>query len=56
MENTQMHLDPLKISAALAAGAYIKGAFDNQPTDIYMPGYNMGYLDFKRSKTWLHLH
>ena len=39
--------DPLKISALAAGVPYIMGAFDNQPTDIYMPGYNMGYLEMR---------
>ncbi len=39
--------DPFKTSAAIAAGSYLGGAFDNQPTDIYMPGYNMNYLNMR---------
>ena len=38
---------PGKVSAALAAATYFGGAFDNEPTDIYMPGYNMSYLDLR---------
>jgi len=42
--------DPFKTSAAIAAGTYLSGAFDPQPTDIYTPGYNMGYLDVKANR------
>ena len=41
---------PGKVSAAIAAGSYLGGAFDNQPTDVYMPGYNMSYLDMKEQR------
>ena len=41
---------PGKVSAAIAAATYLGGAFDNQPTDIYMPGYNMSYLDLKANR------
>ena len=41
---------PGKVSAAIAAGSYLGGAFDPQPTDVYMPGYNMGYLDMKEQR------
>jgi len=41
---------PARVSAALAAATYGLGAFDNQPTDIYMPGYNMSYLDLKEKR------
>ena len=36
--------DPLKISALAAGVPFVLGAFDQRPTDIYTPGYNMGYL------------
>jgi len=42
--------DPFKTSAAIAATTYGLGAFDNQPTDIYTPGYNMGYLDLRANR------
>jgi hypothetical protein len=42
--------DPFKTSAAIAAGTYLSGAFDPQPTDIYTPGYNMGYLDLQANR------
>jgi hypothetical protein len=45
-----MEYSPGKVSAAIAAGSYLGGAFDNQPTDVYMPGYNMGYLDMKEQR------
>jgi len=39
-----------RVSAAIAAGTYLSGAFDPQPTDIYTPGYNMGYLDLQANR------
>jgi len=42
--------DPLKVSSAIAAGTYLGGAFDQAPTDIYTPGYNMGYLDLQANR------
>ena len=42
--------DPFKTSAAIAAGTFLGGAFDQQPTDVYMPGYNMNYLDMKEKR------
>ena len=39
--------DPLKVSLAAGAIPYALGAFDPGPTDIYMPGYNMGYLEMR---------
>jgi hypothetical protein len=41
---------PGRVSAAIAAGTYLSGAFDPQPTDIYTPGYNMGYLDLQANR------
>ena len=43
-------LDPFKTSAAIAAGTYLSGAFDPVPTDIYTPGYNVGYLDLQANR------
>ena len=40
----KMVYNPAKVSGALALGLYGLGAFDNQPVDIYSPGYNMSYL------------
>ena len=45
-----LEYSPGKVSAAIAAGTYLSGAFDNQPTDIYTPGYNMGYLDLQANR------
>ena len=42
--------DPLKISALIAGGTFLGGAFDQKPTDTYTPGYNMGYLDMKENR------
>ena len=36
-----------RVASALAAGTYLSGAFDPQPTDIFMPGYNMSYLTLR---------
>ena len=43
-EGGKMEYDPLKISALAAGVPFVLGAFDQRPTDIYTPGYNMGYL------------
>ena len=39
-----------RVSAAIAAGTFLGGAFDKQATDVYMPGYNMNYLDMKEKR------
>jgi hypothetical protein len=49
-DGTGMEYSPGKVSAAIAAASYLGGAFDNQPTDVYMPGYNMSYLDMKEQR------
>ena len=41
---------PGRVSAAIAAGTYLSGAFDPVPTDIYTPGYNVGYLDLQANR------
>ena len=46
----ELEFSPGKVSAAVAAGSYLSGAFDPQPTDIYTPGYNMGYLDLQAQR------
>jgi len=38
--------DPLKISLTAAAVPFALGAFDQGPTDIYQPTYNVAYADF----------
>ena len=43
----ELEYSPGKVSAAIAAATYLGGAFDNQPTDIYTPGYNMSYLTLR---------
>jgi len=50
LKNKKGDFDPVKTSAAIAAGTYLSGAFDPQPTDIYTPGYNMGYLDLRANR------
>jgi hypothetical protein len=42
--------DPLKVSLAAGAIPYALGAFDPGPTDIYMPGYNMSYLELRKQR------
>ena len=44
---TEGKYSPGKVSAAIAAGTYLSGAFNPQPQDIYMPGYNMNYLNMR---------
>jgi len=40
-------IDPFKAAGLAAIVPYALGAFDQGPTDIYMPGYNMGYLEMR---------
>ena len=42
--------DIMKISALAGGVPLALGAFNNQPTDIYSPGYNMGYLQLKEQR------
>jgi hypothetical protein len=42
--------DPLKIAGLATAVPYALGAFDQAPTDIYMPGYNMSYLELRKQR------
>jgi hypothetical protein len=42
--------DPFKVAGLAAVVPYALGAFDNQPTDIYMPGYNMSYLELRKQR------
>ena len=42
--------DPYKLSALIAGGTYLSGAFNQEPVDTYSPGYNMGYLDMKNQR------
>jgi hypothetical protein len=39
--------DPLKIALAAGGIPFALGAFDQAPQDIYMPGYNMSYLQLR---------
>jgi len=50
MKKDNSGFDPYKVSGLIAGGSYLAGAFDPQPTDIYTPGYNMGYLDLKNQR------
>jgi hypothetical protein len=49
-DGTGMEYSPGKVSAAIAAASYFGGAFDQQPTDIYTPGYNMSYLELQKNR------
>ena len=42
--------DPLKVGGSLAALTYLGGAFDQGPTDVYSPGYNMSYLELQKQR------
>jgi hypothetical protein len=42
--------DPFKVAGLAAAVPYALGAFDPAPTDVYMPGYNMGYLELQKQR------
>ena len=42
--------DPMKVGLLAGGVPLALGAFDQGPTDVYMPGYNMGYLDLKRER------
>ena len=42
--------DPFKVGTAVAVGSYLSGAFDRQPQDVYMPGYNLGVADLQRER------
>ncbi len=48
--NEEGKVSPYKASALISAGTFLGGAFDQQPTDMYTPGYNMGYLDLKENR------
>ena len=39
-----------RVATAIGLGTYLSGAFDPGPTDIFMPGYNMSYLDLKEQR------
>ena len=45
-----MEIDPLKLALTTTGATYMSGAFDQGPTDIYTPGYNMGYLKMKEER------
>ena len=42
--------DPLKISALAAGIPYAMGAFDQAPTDVYQPTYNVAYANFAEQR------
>jgi len=43
-------IDPLKLALTTAGGAFVSGAFNQGPTDIFMPGYNMSYLELQKQR------
>ena len=43
-------IDPLKLALTTAGGAFVSGAFNQGPTDIFMPGYNMSYLELANQR------
>ena len=43
-------IDPLKLALTTGGGLYALGAFDQAPADIYMPGYNMSYLEMAKQR------
>jgi len=42
--------DPMKIALAAGGIPFALGAFEQGPADIYMPGYNMSYLELKKQR------
>jgi hypothetical protein len=42
--------DPFKIAGLAATVPLALGAFDQGPADIYMPGYNMSYLELRKQR------
>ena len=42
--------DPLRVGGSLAALTFLGGAFDQGPTDVYSPGYNMSYLELQKQR------
>jgi len=42
--------DPLKIAGLATTVPYMLGAFNQAPTDVYMPGYNMSYLELQKQR------
>ncbi len=45
-----MEYDPLKIAALAGGVPFALGAFDQKPTDIYQPTYNLAYADFAEQR------
>jgi hypothetical protein len=43
-------IDPLKLALTTAGVAFVSGAFNQGPTDIFMPGYNMSYLELAKQR------
>ena len=43
-------IDPLKVFGLTSGLSYLSGAFDQGPTDIYMPTYNTAYPEFYRQR------
>jgi len=43
-------IDPFKAAGLATVVPYALGAFNQAPTDIYMPGYNMSYLELRKQR------
>ena len=46
----EMEFSPGKVSAAIAAGTYLSGAFEPKPIDVYTPTYNLGVAELQKQR------
>ena len=46
----ERNIDPLKVFGLTSLAAYGSGAFEQGPTDIYMPTYNIAYPELARQR------
>ena len=49
-ETGERNIDPLKVFGLTSLAAYGSGAFEQGPTDIYMPTYNIAYPELARQR------
>jgi len=49
-ETGERNIDPLKVFGLTSLAAYASGAFEQGPTDIYMPTYNIAYPELARQR------
>ena len=49
-ETGERGIDPLKVFGLTSLAAYGSGAFEQGPTDIYMPTYNIAYPELARQR------